>query len=166
MSAEQWSSIYEHAWHLYYSPAHLETLIRRWVANGSSGRRVADHTFYFYALAAYERVHPLQGGLFRRKCRTQRRSGLPLESRAAFCVRRVREMVGTYSRAAMLFLKIHRMRRRIARDPLSASYSDLAIAPIADTQDDELQLFQQSDAARQAVARVRAREELIRAAVH
>jgi len=166
MSAEQWGSIYERSWHLYYSPAHLETLIRRWVANGSSGRRVADHTFYFYALAAYERVHPLQGGLFRRKCRTQRRSGLPLESRAAFFVRRVREMVGTYSRAAMLFVKIHRMRRRIARDPLSASYTDLAIAPVGDTHDDELQLFQQSDAARQAVARVRAREELIRAAAH
>jgi len=75
-------------------------------------------------------------------------------------------MIGTYIPAARLFLRIQRMRRRIARDPLSKSYSDLAIAPISGTHDDELQLFQQSDAARQAVARVRAREELIRATAH
>jgi tRNA A37 methylthiotransferase MiaB len=166
MSAEEWISVYERAWHLYYSPAHLETLIRRWVANGSSGRRVADYTFYFYALAAYERVHPLQGGLFRRKSRTQRRSGLPRENWATFWLRRAGEMLGTYLPAAGLFLRIQLMRRRIARDPLSKSYSDLAIAPIGGTHDDELQLFQQSDAARQAVARVRAREELIRATAH
>jgi tRNA A37 methylthiotransferase MiaB len=166
MSAEQWASIYERAWRLYYAPAHIETLIRRWVANGSNARRVAEHTFYFYALAVYERVHPLQGGLFRRKRRTQRRSGLPRENWVVFWLRRAREMLGTYIPAAALFLRFQLMRRRIARDPLSKSYSDVAIAPIGGTHDDELQLFQQSDAARQAVARVRAREELIRATAH
>lgn len=85
MTAEQWTAIYHRAWELYYSPAHIETLLRRSAAGGGrSPRRVAEMTFYFYATAAFERVHPLQGGLLRRKVRTQRRSSLPREGRLVF----------------------------------------------------------------------------------
>ena len=43
------------------------------------------------------------------------------------------------------------------RDPLSRSYSDLAIAPVGGVQDEDLELYQTSDAARQARARAKAR---------
>ena len=162
MTAEQWTSIYERAWHLYYSPAHIETLLRRAAAGRVSTRRVAEHTFYFFATVAYEQVHPLQGGLFRRKRRNFRRSGLPRENPMLFPVRRVWEMVATYVPTLLLLWKIQRLRRRIERDPLRTSYSDLAIAPVSGACDEDLELYRTSDSARQAVARAQARTDLPR----
>ena len=159
MTAAEWTSIYDRAWHLYYSPAHIETLLKRAVAMGSSGRRVAETTFFFYASAVYEGVHPLQGGLFRRKCRRQRRPGMPRENLLLFSARRVSEMFATYVPMLPLLWKIDRLRRRVQRDPTTRSYSDLAIAPIAGAHEEGLDLYQTSDAARQAAARAKARAE-------
>jgi radical SAM superfamily enzyme YgiQ (UPF0313 family) len=157
MTAEQWTAIYKRAWHLYYSPAHLETLVKRAVAAGGSGRRVAEAAFFFYASAVYERVHPLQSGLIRRKCRSQRRPGMPRENLLVFSVRRVREMVGTYVPMVRLLWRIDRLRRRVQHDPLSGLYSDLAIAAIGDTNEEGLELYQTSDAARQAMTQAKGR---------
>ena len=38
----------------------------------------------FYGCIKIEEVHPLQGGIFRRKYRTDRRYGMPLESLFVF----------------------------------------------------------------------------------
>lgn len=157
MSAEAWSGIYRRAWGLYYSPEHIATLIRRAVANGTSGRRIAEMAFYFYATAAFEGVHPLQGGLLRRKIRRQRRSGLPRESVVAFAIRRVRDVFRTYVPMVKLLWSVDRMRRRIASDPLSRSYCDAAIAPAAVA---DLELYRTSASAQRAGARVQQRTEL------
>jgi pyruvate-formate lyase-activating enzyme len=164
MTPEQWAAIYDRAWHLYYSPEHIETLIKRAAAAGYSPRRVADGAFYFYATAVYERVHPLQGGFIRRKSRRQRRAGMPLESVLAFSVRRVREVFATYVPMLRLLWKIDRVRRRIQRDPMRRSYTDLAIAPVRAVQDEHLELYEQTDAARQAAARAKARVATMRPA--
>ena len=163
MTAEQLTAIYKRAWYLYYSRAHLETLIKREVAAGGSGRRVAEAAFFFYASAVYEHVHPLQSGLIRRKRRRQRRPGMPREKLLAFSVRRVREMVATYVPMLRLLWSIDRLRRNVRRDPLSRSYSDLAIAPIGDVYDEALGLYQTSDAARESVARAKGRAKSRRA---
>lgn len=105
-------------------------LIKRAVANGTSGRRVAEMAFYFYATAAFEGVHPLQGGLLRRKSRRQRRSGLPRETVLAFAARRLREVVATNVPMLRLLWKIDRLRRRIQRDALSHT-GGLARLPLA-----------------------------------
>jgi hypothetical protein len=123
---------------------------------------VAEHTFYFYATVAHERVHPLQGGLFRRKRRNLRRSGLPRENPMLFSLRRVWEMAATYVPTLLLLWKIQRLRRRIDRDPLRTSYSDLAIAPVSGAGDEDLELYRTSDSARQAAARAQARGDLQR----
>lgn len=162
MSAEEWAAIYRRAWHLYYSPQHIETLLKRAVANGGSARRVAEMTFYFYATAAFEGVHPLQGGLLRRKARRQRRAGLPREHLLAFSARRLREIVATYAPMLRLFWKIDRLRRRVQRDPRNRTYSDLAIAPVGGNA--ELELYDTSDSARQAAARAKVRVESLRMA--
>jgi len=164
MTTEQWAAIYQRAWKLYYSPAHIETLIRRAVAGGASPRRVAEAAFYFYASALYERVHPLQGGLVRRKSRAHRRPGMRRENVLSFSLRRAREIFGTYVPTLWLFWKIDRLRRRIQRDPLSRSYSDLAIAAV-DSNDELLELYNATDAARQAVAKAKARGTNLRPAI-
>jgi hypothetical protein len=51
--------------------------------------------FTFSASHEFEKVHPLQSGVFRRKRRRDRRAGLPLEPPLAFYARRAREMLAT-----------------------------------------------------------------------
>jgi hypothetical protein len=71
-------------------------------------------------------------------------------------LRRVREVLATYVPTLRLLWKLDRMRRRIQRDPLSRSYSDLAITPVS-ADDANLELFHASEAAVQAAARAQAR---------
>ena len=59
MTPEEWEGIYKKAWHLYYSPKHVETLLRRAAATNLNTGRVASMIFYFYASHAFEGVHPL-----------------------------------------------------------------------------------------------------------
>src|SRR5208337_3349806 len=73
MTGEQWQSIYDRAWHLYYSPEHIETLIKRAIGSGINPARVTSMIFTFYASHAFEKVHPLQSGAVRRKRRKDRR---------------------------------------------------------------------------------------------
>ena len=73
-------------------------------------------------------MHPLQGGYFRRELRRERRSGLPRENPLFFYPRRIREVVETHIRLAAFYLYLHRIRRRVERDP--AAYTDPALAPI------------------------------------
>jgi len=157
MTAAQWTAIYRRAWHLYYSPAHVETLIRREVAAGGSGCRVAEAAFFFYASAVFENVHPLQSGLIRRKRRSQQRPGTRRQPVLAFWGSRLREMGTTYLPMLRLYWRIERLRRRVQRDPMRRSYSDIAITPIGAADADALELYQTSDAARQTIARARER---------
>ena len=99
MTSDEWQDIYHRAWQLYYTPAHIETLIKRAVATGIRTKRITSMVFYFSASHFYERVHPLQGGIFRRKRRSQRRPGLPRDHALTFAIRRTREIISTYARA-------------------------------------------------------------------
>jgi radical SAM superfamily enzyme YgiQ (UPF0313 family) len=163
MSAAQWQDIYQRAWHLYYSPAHIETLIKRAAASGMRTRRIASMIFYFYGSHAYERVHPLQGGVIRRKPRTQRRPGFPRENALRFFLRRAREMSATYVPGLWFFWRLERLRRKIENDPASKDYTDVALSPVADGEfGPELELYQTTDSARRAADQARTRAEEMR----
>jgi len=155
MSAKEWEGIFERAWHLYYTPQHIETLLKRAVATGIRTSRIASMILYFYASRAFEGVHPLQSGLFRRKCRTQRRPGFPRENPLAFYRRRLKEIVGTYVPGLWFFYKLERLRRRLERDPSSRTYSDIAIAPAAEDCSEALDLYAITETSRLEADRVR-----------
>jgi radical SAM superfamily enzyme YgiQ (UPF0313 family) len=127
MSAAQWRAAYERAWHLYYSPEHVATLLRRARAGGTRTRRLTSAIFAFYGSYRFEKVHPLQSGAFRRKVRRTRRPGLPLENPILFYGRRVWECLSTYGRGAIYYLWLHRLRRRIERAADADSYTDAAL---------------------------------------
>jgi radical SAM superfamily enzyme YgiQ (UPF0313 family) len=129
MTAEEWQAIYRKAWDLYYSDAHIETIFCRAKASGIKPVRLLNHIVQFYFTVVEERVHPLQGGYFRRKSRRQRRAGLSRENPLVFYPRRVGEAVGTQARLALFYLHLHRIRRRVERD--ARPYSDPALTPIA-----------------------------------
>ena len=148
MTQAQWKSIYERAWHLYYSPSYIETLIRRTKASGIRTTRIVSMITSYYGLQAFEHVHPLQGGLIRRKNRRQRRATFKRENPATFFVRRVRDVLATYPAALMFMWKVSRLKRRIDRDP--RPYSDVALTPVRDEYGDRLELFNATESARRA----------------
>ena len=133
MSAAEWKAAYDRAWHLYYSPDHVKTLLRRARAGGTRTKRLADAIFTFYGSYRFEGVHPLQSGVFRRKVRRTHRPGMPLETPLLFYTKRAWDIVSKYTRGALYYLWLNRVRKRIERDPDAATYTDAAIAVPADS---------------------------------
>ena len=130
MTAAEWQQIYRDVWDLYYSEDHIERTFRRAKASGIKPVRLLNHILQFYFTFIREKVHPLQGGYFRRKIRTSRRSGLPRENPLLFYPRRAHEIVETHAKIVAFYVFLHRIRRRVERD--RRPYTDLALAPLAE----------------------------------
>ncbi|MGH8581276.1 MAG: B12-binding domain-containing radical SAM protein [Gammaproteobacteria bacterium] len=164
MSLEELQQAYDRAWHQYYSWSHIETLLKRAIATGIKPSRLSGMIFQFYAGYRYEKVHPLQSGLIRRKVRSQRRSGMPRENPVVFYARRLREVLCTYPPALYFYWRLRALRKRLKADPAVRHYVDAAITPAGDDDNASLELYQGSEAARRAVAKTQARKETIRRA--
>jgi len=128
MTDREWQALYRNAFDLYYSPEHIERMFRRAKASGMKPVRLVNHVLQFYFTFKQEKVHPLQGGFFRRKIRSQRRTGLPRENPLLFYPRRVWEVVDTHVRLVAFYLFLHRIRKKVERD--RAPYSDPALIPV------------------------------------
>jgi hypothetical protein len=135
MSSEEWAQIYRRAWDLYYSPEHIKTLIRRAAAGGPNPSRVMLHIHQFHGTIKYQNVHPLQGGFLRRKVRTQRRPGMPLENPITFYPLRVWETVSGLVPFALYYFKLRSIRKKIKREPGRRSYTDKALIPVKENED-------------------------------
>src|SRR5271165_6646900 len=76
MSKAEWEAIYREAWSLYYTPQHIEVLMRRAAATNVPMRSLATVLLTFSTTVRLENVHPLQSGLLRLKHPSERRPGL------------------------------------------------------------------------------------------
>ena len=131
MSKEQWEQVYRDAWASYYSPEHTETILRRAFASGLSMSKTTNAIMLFSGAVNVEEVHPLQLGLMRRKARTHRRYGMPLESPLIFYPRRGAELLSALVGWARLAVRLRRLRKRIEADPAAKHYTDEALQVIA-----------------------------------
>ena len=131
MSQAEWEQIYRDAWKIYYTDAHVETILRRAIATGLKPRRVADALVAFAGAMEIEGVHPLQLGLFRRKIRTQRRSELPRESPLVFYPRWWVDGTVAAVRWVALLLRYRRILARAKNAPDARRYTDAALQPTA-----------------------------------
>jgi hypothetical protein len=86
----------------------------------------------FYGCFKFEGVHPLQGGFIRRKIRTERRPGFPVENPPIFYPRRTWEMVYTYSRLIAYAARVWRLYRWVKREENESAtpYVDEAMRPL------------------------------------
>jgi len=159
MSKEEWQGIYNRAWDLYYSDEHVKTLMKRCTVSGNKPERIWAHTLQFAGCMRYENVHPLQGGYFRRKVRTQRRSGMPIERPLTFYPKRAWEIVSTYGPFAWYALRLYGMCKAIKWNPATSRYTDLALTPVEEAEDEHLEMFEHSDAAKAAVAKAKGEAE-------
>jgi hypothetical protein len=142
MSKEVWTQVYRDAWARYYSPQHVETILRRAFVSGLSMSKVTTAIMVFSGGVAIEDVHPLQLGAVRRKVRTQRRHGMPLENPLIFYPRRVAELFSAGMRWGRLAIRLRRLRKRIEADPAARGYTDEALQAAADDKlDDFVEAF-------------------------
>jgi hypothetical protein len=102
-----------------------------------------------------EKLHPLQGGIFRLKYRRDRRPTFPMEPVWAFYPKYWWETASKHVRMAQRWFAIDFMRRRILRDPQHRAYMDQALTAVADDDAETLDLLTQNDAARREVDRAK-----------
>jgi len=155
MSIAGLQEIYDRAWNLYYTPEHIETLLRRaYVYTGGTGRMV-NAILQFWGSYKAHKLHPLQAGLWRRMVRKNRRPGLPLESPFVFYPKRIWDAASSALCLGWLAWKMIRMGRRVKKDPMRREYTDTAITPVEDAASESLEMFEQTAGARAAVERAR-----------
>jgi len=160
MSKKEWESIYREAWSLYYSPAHIATLLRRAAATGTKLSSLVKLLARFGTTVQLEKVHPLQDGILRMKHPSERRPGLPAVNRWTFWPQFVWETL--YKQAVVIgaIIAMVRLMRSIRRDPDAHAYTDQALAPVHDDDDDTLDLMTKTGGARAAVAHIKRISEL------
>ncbi len=160
LSKEGWEELCRSAWKAYYTPDHIETILRRAAASNCSISRLVPLIWLFSSALELEGIHPYHAGLLRRKYRHDRRPGMPIEPIWSFYPRFAWEFVSKTTRALRLLLWLHLTKRRILKDPARYSYMDQALTPVSDDETEKLDLFTHSDTARQAVAHVHKIEQL------
>jgi radical SAM superfamily enzyme YgiQ (UPF0313 family) len=151
MSKEEWERAYKLAWETYYTPEHMTTVLKRAAASGVPLGRMTFLLLWFWGCVTIEKIHPLQGGYMRRKVRSDRRPGFPIENPLAFYPKYAAEFLIKQMRIGALMWRMSRVRNAIMRDPQSRNYMDTALTPASAHDLDELEMFQVTDAARHAV---------------
>jgi hypothetical protein len=154
MSRDECVETYRGAWDLYYSPEHVDRVLRRAAATKVSPGKVLFLLVWFKGCIAIEKIHPLEGGFLRLKFRRDRRSSLPMEPVWSFypkyafeTLRKQIAWVSLYARMRLIYLKIK-------KDPNRRDYMDLALSPVVDDETESRELFQ-SDAAQAYVKQER-----------
>jgi radical SAM superfamily enzyme YgiQ (UPF0313 family) len=155
MSRAEWELAYKEAWELYYTDAHIETILRRARVTGVNLFGLFKILLLFTLAFRVEKVHPLQSGLLRLMHPLERRPGLPVERSWPFYPRFIAASFVKLGRTFPELLKLWRIYRRVATDPNGMAYTDLALTPVAEDDVMNLEIFTQTKAARDSVDHVR-----------
>jgi hypothetical protein len=106
----------------------------------------------FATTVRVEKVHPLQGGILRLKHPAERRAGLPRESCWSFWPRFAWETLSKHAILVGMIGRLLFLSMAISRDPDARTYTDRALTPIGDKEDEALDLLTKTSGARAAVA--------------
>ena len=162
MSIEELQETYRAAWSWYYTPEHMETIMRRAAACGVSAGKTMFTMLWFFFSVRYAKVHPLDGGYFRRRVRRDRRPEMKRESPLVFYPRCLWEIVNHHFWMGYWLVRMGRVRRQIRSDKDAArAYTDLALTPPAMEEFDDLALFAETRGGAEAVDK-RQREDAAR----
>jgi radical SAM superfamily enzyme YgiQ (UPF0313 family) len=166
MSQKTLEEVYRTAWETFYTRQHMETIMRRAGATGVRLGPLPGTLLHFSLFMEWEKVHPLQGGLFRLKYRRDRRPGLPIEPVWTFYPRQLWELAQKLVVGVTTAIHLFSAQKRIKADPDRLAYMDQAITPVTEAEVDTLELFNQNEAARHAVQHERHVRELTHARAH
>ncbi|HEX8734619.1 MAG TPA: radical SAM protein [Pyrinomonadaceae bacterium] len=161
MSKENWEETYRKAWETYYTDEHIETVLRRAIATGTSPGKTMFFITWFNGCIGIEKIHPLEGGFLRLKFRRSRRSNLPLENPMVFYPKYFLETLWKQFRWISLYTRLRLIYRKVRKDPKKLEYMDLALEPVTDDELETRELFQ-SEAAHNYVEKIHRLEKLTR----
>jgi hypothetical protein len=154
MSDSEWDAVYREAWSAYYNDSHLETVIRRAAANSRGRPRATMRVMlWFNLMFQIEHLHPLEGGIFRRKVRRDRRPELPLENPLVFYPKYAAETAAKAIRYARMIRNAYRIYSRVMRDQNRSAYRDIAILPLEEDELENLTMFTETSGGAAAVAK-------------
>jgi radical SAM superfamily enzyme YgiQ (UPF0313 family) len=154
MSKAEWEKLYRDAWAIYYTPSHIETILRRAQAYDINIWRLTQIILWFAQSLTIEKVHPLQGGFVRLKNRHERRPELPIEPVWKFYPQLTWEVIVKHARVAAAAWRIFRIYRRVAAGA-HIPYNDQAMTPVSEDETQTLELFTHNKSAREAVDHAR-----------
>jgi len=142
MSDNEWEEAYRAAWLTFYTPEHINTILRRTCQSpiGRPGTTLST-ILWFYLMLLFEGVHPLEGGAIRLKFRRDRRNGLPIEKPLFFYARYWGGTAVKLLKYARVYLRCKAMLNAALQAPDRWAYSDLAIAPPKADEFDALDLY-------------------------
>jgi hypothetical protein len=160
MSKQEIERTYRLAWDLFYSPEHVDRILRRAAATTLGAGKVLFPVVWFKGCISIEGIHPLEGGFLRLKSRLARRPTLPIEPIWRFYPKYVVETVRKQVAWIALYARMRRIYLKIKHDPNRRSYMDLALSPVLDDETESRELFQSNAA--QAYVRQEKRLEKIR----
>lgn len=160
MTKEEWEGIYQEAWSLYYSPEHMKTLLLRAHATGGPVFSLAKLLATFATSVPVEKVHPLQSGILRLKHPSERRPGFKPVHPLLFWPAFAAEVAVKHARFAATFAKLYWTMRKVARDPASKVYTDLALTPEEAGDRENLSLFTKTTGGTAAVTHIKKVAEL------
>jgi Radical SAM superfamily len=152
MSDREWQGIYHEAWSLYYSPDHMEVLLRRAATARIKMSSLVKLLYQFSTMQPLEGVHPLQSGVFRLRRLDERRPGLARENPTLFRIRLAADLVRKTWVAFATLARLSYVAIRVTRDPKRFEYIDEAMNPETDDDEFTLDLLTQTPSAKQAVA--------------
>ncbi|HTS39194.1 MAG TPA: radical SAM protein, partial [Xanthobacteraceae bacterium] len=132
MTRAELEAIYQEAWSLYYTPEHVETLLRRAVVTKIPLMSFIKVLVQFTTMMQIEKVHPLQSGLVRLRRLSERRPGLSRESAFAFYPRIAWSLAANNMKLISTIWWMLKLKRRIERDPRRHAFMDQALMPVQD----------------------------------
>ena len=141
MTVAEWRRAYDEAWDIFYAPEHIRTVMRRAAATGINAGNMMFLLLWNWACEKLEKVHPLQGGYFRRKYRKDRRPGMPVENPLVFYPKYAAELVYKHVRLAGQIVRYGRFRYQLKRDPEAKNYMDVALTPVLEEDTSTLELL-------------------------
>ncbi len=159
MSQENWEETYQKAWKTYYTDEHIETVLRRAIATGTSPGKTMFFITWFNGCIDIEKIHPLEGGFLRMKRRTSRRSTLPLENPLVFYPKTFLEIFWKQIQWIWLYTRLRLIYRKVRSDPKKLEYMDLALEPVTADETETRELFQ-TEAAHNYLDKIHRNEKL------
>ncbi len=132
MSDAEWEHAFEAAWSAYYNRDHIERIMRRLAAQRISLFKTIWPLLWFWSTHQIEKVHPVEAGYLRRRVRTERRPGMPIEHALVFYPKHWTRTAVRQAKTFWLFGTLAFLAWRIGRDPAKRSYTDAALTPVVD----------------------------------
>lgn len=160
MSRDEWRSTYRKAWETYYTDDHVETILRRCIATGTSPGKTMFFIVWFKGCIQIEGVHPLEGGFLRIRSRRNRRSGMKVESPLGFYPKYLARTFLSQFRWISLYVRMRLIYLRVRKAPDRLSYMDTALEPVTDHEEDR-EMFR-SEAAKNYLEKVHRIERVSR----